>query len=203
MQPTALIINKDINLKYGGSGIIKCITTGKPKPWVKWLLNDVRIENSNDFVVSGNNLYVLKAGEKLNQANLTCRALNSDNSFAEDSMKINLRSAFDLKTTELSINPNFITISFMQSFIANKNYFECNLKIEKGLNLDDFNYKWYNSNGEHMVTSQNGKLYMRDIKDSDLGSYYCQIENTKTQETSNKAFIDLAKFTILKPKAAQ
>lgn len=201
LLPTAQIINKNIKLKHGGSGIIKCITSGKPKPNVKWLLDNVEIENSNDFVINGNNLYVLKANEKLNQATLTCHASNSEKSFAEDSMQINLQSAFDIKTTELIINPSFVTIQFMNLFFSNKSHFECSFKSEKNLNLNDFDFNWYKSNGERMTTSQNGKLFMGDLNDSDLGSYYCQVENIKTREASNKFYVDLTKFTILKAKA--
>ena len=200
MLPTARIINKDIQLKYGGSGIIKCIASGKPKPSVSWFVNNTEISNSNDFVINGNNLYVLNANDQLNHATLTCRASNSLGYFAEESMQVNLKYMLDLRGADLNINPSFITTHFIQSFVSGSSHFECDLKSTKDknlfLNLNDFEFKWYKSSGEFIKSAKGGQLFVSNINEKDLGVYYCQLENLKTKETSTKAYLDLTKFTI-------
>ena len=180
-----------MSLIYGGKRIIKCITSGKPKPTVKWLLNDTEIRNSEEFALSGSNLYILKVNDKLMHTTLKCQASNGMDRTAEDFMHIQIKSTLDVSNAELSVSPAVITsqlgetVRFACDFDSSKNS-KANI-----LNLNELKFKWFKSSGEFISSAKNGLLQIRKINQSDLGSYFCLLENFKTEETSRKFYVNL------------
>ena len=177
-------------MKYGGSGIIKCIVAGKPKPTVKWFLNDNEIKNSRQFVISGYNLYVINATETIASSVITCLASNNLNQEAKDTMLIDMKFKVNAQNAILHVTPNTI-----KSKTGNTAHFDCGIENVKDKylieNLNDLRFRWYKDDSAYINTDEDGQMILRELNENDAGVYSCQLKNIRTNEMSKKVYTKL------------
>ncbi len=105
----------------------------------------------------------------------------------KDFKDFNNKVIFDLDIKEGKISSNDLNF-FYPEFGKNQKFY-----IDSHIlgTLNDLKFKWFKSNGEYISSAKNGQLNVRNIKQSDLGSYYCILENIKSKKTSNKFYANV------------
>lgn len=102
--PTARLDRTSIMVEVGEPISVACLTTGSPRPYIKWLINQQDISELNyDFRVNKNILHLVSAPRDLNGLKVTCEAWNGIGEKAQATAQLYVKHKKDSRN-RLSVN---------------------------------------------------------------------------------------------------